>query len=240
MTEPVRLSKRLAELVGCSRADAERYIEDGWVRVDGEVVDMPQCLVTTEQVALDQGAVFETPEPATILLHKPVGFDAMDGEKPAASLVTAPYRWADDPSGVRLLRRHFTRLTPVAPLDNSASGLLVLTQDGRVWRRLTEDADIIEHEYVVEVDGELAPYGLARLNKGLTFKGRPLPPCKVSWQNEFRLRFAIKAVQPGQIRDMCAQVGLQVTALRRLRIGKISLGKMPVGAWRYLPAGERF
>ncbi|MBK8287092.1 MAG: rRNA pseudouridine synthase [Ahniella sp.] len=229
MTESVRLSKRLAEVVGCSRADAERYIEDGWVRVDGEVVDMPQFLVTTEKVELDKDAVLEAPQPATILLHKPVGFDSIEGDKPATSLVTAAYRWAEDSSGVRLLRRHFARLTPVVPLD-----------DGRVWRRLTEDADIIEHEYVVEVDGELAPYGLARLNHGLTFRGRPIPPCKVSWQNEFRLRFAIKAVQPGQIRDMCAQVGLQVTALRRLRIGKVSLGKMPVGSWRYLPAGERF
>jgi 23S rRNA pseudouridine2604 synthase len=62
----------------------------------------------------------------------------------------------------------------------------------------------------------------------------------VSWQNEFRLRFAIRAVRPGQIRDMCAQVGLQVTAMRRLRIGRFSLGKLPLGEWRYLPAGEKF
>jgi 23S rRNA pseudouridine2604 synthase len=117
---------------------------------------------------------------------------------------------------------------------------MVLTQDGRVWRRLTEDADEIEHEYVVEVAGEIAPYGLTRLNHGLSVRGRALPPCKVSWQNEFRLRFAIKAAQPGQIPDMCAQVGLQVVAMRRLRIGRIPLGKLPVGEWRYLPAGEKF
>jgi len=240
MTEPVRLSKRLAELVGCSRADAERYIEDGWVRVDDEIVDMPQLLVTTERVALDPEAVLEAPQPATILLHKPAGFDTIDGDKPASSLVTAAYRWAEDPSGVRLLRRHFTRLTPMVPLETNASGLMVLTQDGRVWRRLTEDADQIEHEYVVEVQGELAPYGLAKLNHGLTYRGRPIPPCKVSWQNEFRLRFAIKGSQPGQLQSMCAQVGLEITAMRRLRIGKIALGKMPVGAWRYLPSSERF
>ena len=131
------------------------------------------------------------------------------------------------------------------PLETAASGLMVFTQDGRIFRRLTEDADQIEHEYVVEVAGDIAADGLARLNHGLQHHGRPLPPCKVSWQNETRLRFAIKAVRPGQLLAMCAQVGLQVLGIRRLRIGKVALGKgpngaMPPGQWRYLPVGERF
>ena len=117
---------------------------------------------------------------------------------------------------------------------------LVLTQDGRVWRRLTEDGDEIEQEYIVEVSGDIGPWGLKRLCHGLHYNGRALPPCKVSWQNEIRLRFALKGVQGGQLRDMCAQVGLEVVAIRRIRIGKVPLAKMPVGMWRYLPVGERF
>ncbi|MDG2518287.1 rRNA pseudouridine synthase [Lysobacter soli] len=240
MTDPVRLSKRVAELVRCSRADAERYIENGWVRVDGEVVEAPQHPVSDERVELDPDAVLEAPEPATVLLHKPANFDAFDGGDSAAALVTPTTRWGGDASGVRLLKRHFVRLTPLVPLEADASGLIVLTQDGRVWRRLTEDAAQIEQEYVVEVAGEIAPYGLRRLNHGLRYQGRELPPCKVSWQNEIRLRFALKDVRPGQIQDMCAQVGLKVVATRRLRIGKVSLAKMPPGEWRYLPVGERF
>ncbi|MFE0500491.1 rRNA pseudouridine synthase [Lysobacter soli] len=240
MTDPVRLSKRVAELVRCSRADAERYIENGWVRVDGEVVEAPQHPVTDERVELDPDAVLEAPEPATVLLHKPAGFDAFDGGDPAAALVTPATRWEGDASGVRPLKRHFVRLTPLVPLEAEASGLIVLTQDGRVWRRLTEDAAQIEQEYVVEVAGDIAPYGLRRLNHGLRYQGRELPPCKVSWQNEIRLRFALKDVRPGQIQDMCSQVGLKVVAMRRLRIGKVSLAKMPPGEWRYLPVGERF
>jgi len=240
MTDSVRLSKRLAELVGCSRADAQRYIENGWVRVDGQVIEAPRHAVTNERIELDPDAVLEAPEPATMLLHKPAGFDTIDGRQPAAALVTPARRWADDSSGVRLLQRHFDRLTPLVPLEAAASGLMVLTQDGRVWRRLSEDAAQIEQEYIVEVSGEIAPYGLRRLNHGLRFQGRELAPCKVSWQNEFRLRFALKDVRPGQIPDMCAQVGLRVVAMRRLRIGKVSLAKMPPGEWRYLPVGERF
>lgn len=240
MPDPVRLSRRVAELAGCSRADAERYIENGWVSVDGVVVEAPQHPVANERVELHPDAVLEAPEPATVLLHKPVGFDAIAGAQPAAALVAPATRWDADPSGVRLLQRHFFRLTPLVPLDTEASGLMVLTQDGRVWRRLTEDAAQIEQEFVVEVAGEIAPYGLHRLNHGLRYRGRELAPCKVSWQNEVRLRFALKDVQSGQIQDMCRQVGLQVLAMRRLRIGKVSLAKMPVGAWRYLPVGERF
>lgn len=240
MSTTTRLSRRVTELLGCSRADADAYIEGGWVSVDGKVVESPQHPVTDERVELDPDAVLETPEPATILLHKPPGFDAFRPGSPVASLATAHTRWDADPTGLRLLQRHFHRLTPLVPLEAEASGLIVLSQDGRVWRRLTEDAEQIEQEYVIEVAGEIAPYGLRRLNHGLSYRGRELPPCKVSWQNEFRLRFAIKRVEPGQIRDMCAQVGLQVVAMRRLRIGRIALAKMPEGAWRYLPVGEKF
>jgi 23S rRNA pseudouridine2604 synthase len=245
MSAPVRLSDRVSDQFGLSRAEAEQFIQNGWVSVDGLVVEMPQHRVTLERVELDPAARLDAVEPATILLHKPPGFDAISGDKPASTLVTPETRWVDDPSGERLLRRHFHRLAPLVSLDAEASGLMVLTQDGRVRCRLTEDADLIEHEYVVEVSGQIALDGLHRLSHGLAFKGRALPPCKVSWQNETRLRFAIKGVQDGHLRDMCAQVGLAIVSIRRLRIGKVALGKgpsgaMPPGAWRYLPVGEKF
>lgn len=240
MPDPVRLAKRVAELVRCSRSDAEHYIKNGWVSVDGQVVENPARPVSNETVVLDSAARMEAIEPATILLHKPAGYDTLSGHQPATAQVTPGTRWAEDPSGVRLLQRHFHHLTPLLPLDAEASGLMVLTQDRRVRRRLTEHGDEIEQEFLVEVSGEIAPYGLTKLNHGLHYNGRPLPPCKVSWQNEFRLRFALKGVQGGQLRDMCAQVGLGVVSIRRLRIGKVPLAKMPVGQWRYLPVGERF
>lgn len=236
MSEPLRLDKRVAELAGCSRAQAQQYIEGGWVRVDGEVVEEPQTPIAAQQVELDPDARLEPAEPATMLLHKPAGVDFMN----TPGLVLPAARAEGDLSEVRLLQRHFQRLTPLMPIDAEASGIVVLSQDGRVWRRLTEDYAQIEQEFVVEVSGELGPYGLKRLAHGLEYRGRPLQPCKVSWQNETRLRFAIKNPQGGQLRHMCAQVGLEVVSSKRLRIGRISLSKMPVGEWRYLPVGERF
>jgi 23S rRNA pseudouridine2604 synthase len=245
MPDPVRLAHRVAEITGCSRSEAELYVQNGWVSVDGRVVVAPNHPVGDAVVALADGARVEPAEPATILLNKPAGFDTIRGNRPAAIFVKPENHWAHDASGVRMLQRHFLRLTPLVPLDAEASGLMVLSQDGRIWKSLTEDAADIEHEYLVEVSGELAPYGLPKLNHGLVYGGRELPRSKVSWQNENRLRFAIRDVRNGQLRDMCEQVGLNVVSIRRLRVGRIPLGKgpdgaMPPGQWRYLPVGEKF
>lgn len=245
MPDPVRLAQRVAELMQCSRGEAEHYVRNGWVSVDGRVVEQPQHAVTVERVEVDPDATLEAVEPATLLFNKPAGVDAIDGPRPALALIRPEARWSEDPAEIRVLARHFERLVPLVPLDREASGLMVLTQDGRVVRRLTEDADSIEHEYLVEVQGDLGPYGMSRLKNGLQYRGRPLPRCQVSWQNECRLRFAIKGVREGQLRDMCAQVGLGVVSIRRLRIGRVGMGKgpggaMPPGGWRYLPVGAKF
>lgn len=236
MSDPLRLDKCVAALASCSRNEAQQYIEGGWVSVEGVVTEEPQALVTPEQVTLAADAQLGEIEPATLLLHKPADVSV----EAAIALVTADTRSAIDTTGIRLLKRHLRRLNPLMPLEDGASGLLVLSQDGRVVRRLTEDANTIEQEFVVEVRGELKPYGLDLLADGMKYQQRMLPPCKVSWQNEDRLRFAIKHVHPGQLHAMCADVGLQVVSIRRLRIGSVPLGKMAVGEWRRLPASMRF
>ena len=237
MSKPLRLDRRIAELMHCSRGEAQQYVEGGWVSVDGLIVDQAQTMVTTQQIEVAAGAKLAAIEPATLLLNKPRGV----ANDVVATLATPATRAEDDhASGIRMLDRHFQRLTALMPLDDEASGLIVLSQDGRIWRRLTEDYSAIEQEFVVEVSGDLAPYGMTRLAHGLRYQGRMLPPCKVSWQNEIRLRFAIKDVQPGQLRDMCRQVGLEVVAMRRIRIGRIPLSGMPAGQWRYFPVGAKF
>lgn len=236
MSEPIRLDKRVAALFGCSRSEAQQYIEGGWVSVDGEVVELPQTPVGEAAVTLDPDARLAATEPATVLLHKPAGVPM----HATAALVTPDTHSALDASGVRMLKRHFQRLTPLMPLEIQASGLVVLSQDGRVWRRLTEDAASIEEEFVVDVAGTPRADALVALAQGRVYGKPARPPCKASWQSENRLRFAIKAVQPGELARLCGAVGLQVMAIRRLRIGRVSLGKMAPGEWRYQPVSERF
>jgi 23S rRNA pseudouridine2604 synthase len=237
MTEPVRLSKRVAAMVPCSRREAEQYIEGGWVRVDGVIVEEPQFRVGDEQrVALDPGATTAALEPVTLLLHKPAGIEYQD----ATRLLVPANRSSDDRSGIRTVRRHFAQLALLMPLPAPSSGLAVYSQDRRVVRKLTEDAMHLEQELVAEVAGEIAPGGLDRLCHGLAFEGRPLPPAKVSWQSERRLRFAMKGVAPGLVEWMCAQVGLRLTALKRIRLGRLPMAGLAPSQWRYLLPGERF
>ncbi len=234
MTEPVRLAKRLAEMLGCSRSEAEQYIAGGWVTVDDVVVEEPQFRVLNQNIALSKDATLLGLAAVTILLHKPAGHEA------DLSLAT---RSADDRSGIRQLKKHFAVAELVTPLALPASGLVVFTDDWRIARKLREEAATLEHEVVVEISGEIKAGGLERLNRvdhGFTFNGALLPPAKVSWQSETRLRFALKGERPGQIAYFCESVGLRVEAMKRLRIGRVPMSSLLPGQWRYLLPHERF
>ena len=192
--------------------------------------------MTSQAVEIDPRARPTPPQPATILLHNPhdVAFAA------SASLVMPGTHARVDPSGWHIDARHFVDLTSLMPLDAHASGLVVLSQDALVCQRLSRDAAELEQEYMVEVAGDTGPHTLSRLARGLRHRGRALPACMVSRQNEALLRFAIKDVRPGQLRHMCAEVGLTALTIKRTRIGRISLGKLPPGQWRYMPVTDRF
>ncbi len=230
MPEPIRLSKRLIELVGCSRRESELYIEGGWVTVDGVIVEEPQFKVLNQQVELLPGASATAIEPVTLLLHQPANNEVL------LPLLDASTRWAEDPFEIRMIKKHFIRHSPLFPLPSEAAGLVVFTQDWKVQRKLTDDAGILEQEFIVEVSGDMVANGLELLKHG----SATLPPCKVSWQNETRLRFALKGLTPGLIELMCDRVGLQIVSMKRIRIGGVPMGKLPVGQWRYLASGERF
>ena len=251
MTEPVRLAKRLAEMLACSRRDAEQYIEGGFVTVNGVVVEEPQARVQNQAIALLPGASLLALTPVTLLLHKPAGYESRDaanasgdaGIQTAAQLLTAANHSPDDRSGIRPLKKHFSSAELLTPLATAASGLVVFSGDWRVARKLREDARLLEHEVVVEVSGEIRPGGLERLNRidhGFTYRGALLPPAKVSWQSEKRLRFALKGEMPGQIAYLCESVGLTIEAMKRLRVGRMPLSQLQPGQWRYLMPYERF
>ncbi len=222
------------------RREAEQYIAGGWVKVDGIVVEEPQFRVADQRIDIDPQADLAQAEPVTLLLHKPPGYRTTEGEPPASQLLSPDTLWPEDRAGIRPLKKHFAQLTLCVPLETDASGLVVFTQDWRIARKLTEDAATLEHEVIVEVAGEMAPNGLKRLNRGIPFNGRTPPTIKVSWQNETRLRVALKGAQIGQIAHLCEAVGLQVLSMKRIRLGRVPLGKLPEGQWRYLLEDERF
>ena len=208
--------------------------------MDGQRIEEAHFRVGEQRIELLPGARPEPIHPVTLLLHKPVGYGSGNGANSAQQLLSDERRWPADSSGMRLLRKHFAHQQSTTALETDASGLMIFTQSRGVLRRLVEDAASVEHEYVVEVRGKIADGGLKRLCRGLSYEGRELPPLKVSWQSETRLRFAGKGFRPGQIGHMCRAVGLQVEAIRRLRLGGVSMGKLEPGQWRYLLPNERF
>lgn len=236
MSEPVRLSKRLVEQLGCSRREAELYIEGGWVTVDGVVVEQPQFKVEQQHVELLPGARAESLEPVTLLLHQGAG---MDNETARLSMDMTSLSEAHR-EGVRPLHGHFTRQACVAPLEPGASGLQVFTQDWRVTRKINADLRKLEQEFVVRVRGEASAQMLERLARGVTRNDRELPKAKASWQNETHLRLVLKNPQPGQISELCAYLRLELLGMRRIRLGGVSMGKLALGQWRYLMGTERF
>lgn len=253
MNDTVRLSKRMAELGLCSRREADDYIAKGWVKVDGVVVDvLGSKVLPSAKITLESRATASQQKLATILIHKPVGYvsgQAEDGYKPAAALVTGANQWEEDRSGRQFSPAIFKGLAPAGRLDIDSTGLLILTQDGRIARQLIGENSEIEKEYLVRVSfgnvrenvQQAFPANqLARLRHGLSLDGKALKPAQVDWQNPEQLRFILREGKKRQIRRMCELVGLSVTGLKRVRMGRIKLGNLPQGQWRFLGEGERF
>jgi len=247
--EQPRLSKVMADRGLCSRREADEWISNGWVKVNGEIVETLGTRISPDADIIISSYAHEVQaENVTILLHKPVGYvsgQAEDGYQPAVVLVHPDNEWLDDPArnpqNAKEFQRRFLRgLAPSGRLDIDSTGLLVLTQDGRIARQLIGEDSTVEKEYLVRVEGTLDDAGLKRLNFGLSLDGEKLKPAKVSWQNEDQLRFVLREGKKRQIRRMCEMVGLHVVGLKRVRIGSVNLGKLPLGQWRYLRNDERF
>jgi 23S rRNA pseudouridine2604 synthase len=222
----------MGELGLCSRREAERWITSGWVKVDGVVIDTLGTRVSPDaRIEIDPAAREHQSGQVTILLHKPVGYvsgQAEDGYDPAIVLIRPENRWVADPSPIQFQQEHLRGLAPAGRLDIDSTGLLVLTQDGRVAKRLIGEDSSVEKEYLVRVEGNLA------------LDGVKLKPAEVSWQNEHQLRFVLRQGRKRQIRRMCELVGLFVTGLKRVRSGNVPLGGLPLGKWRYLRPDEKF
>ena len=248
MTEPVRLSKRMSELGLCSRREADEWIERGWVRVDGKIVsELGTKILPNQRITVERQASAQQARRVTVLLNKPVGFvsgQAEDGYKPAVVLVSAETRWKEDKAPIQFHPSQLRSLVPAGRLDIDSVGLLVLTQDGRIAKHLIGEDTSVEKEYLVRVQyskpGRLPDTGLKLLNHGLSLDGKKLLPAKVRWQNEDQLSFVLREGKKRQIRRMCEAVGLKVLGLKRVRIGRVTLGDLPQGQWRYLRPDETF
>ncbi|HNU10370.1 MAG TPA: pseudouridine synthase [Rubrivivax sp.] len=242
-----RVSRLMTERGLASRREADAWIEAGWVRVDGQLAVLGQRARMDAVIEVDERARTQQARLVTILLHKPIGYvsgQAEDGYAPAVSLIRPENHWSGDRSRQRFHPGQLRGLAPAGRLDIDSTGLLVLTQDGRIARLLIGSETRVEKEYLVRVAwrgrGRMPDEQLERLRHGLELDGVKLRPARVSWQNEDQLRFVLREGRKRQVRRMCDLVGLDVLALKRVRIGSVVLGALPPGQWRYLDEHERF
>lgn len=238
--ELVRLSKLMAQRGVCSRREADAFIEQGLVLVNGVVVDQLGAKVAPDvEITLAPQAVKKQKELITILLNKPVGYVSAQPESgytPAIKLITAANQFGGRDK--RLRPEHLKGLAVAGRLDIDSQGLLLFTQDGRLAKKIIGEESRVEKEYVVRIRGLLPDDNLQLLRSGLELDGRPLKPAQVEWINRDQLRFVLREGRKRQIRRMCDLVGLKVVGLKRVRIGKIKLGDLPEGKWRFLERGE--
>lgn len=242
--EGTRLAKKMALMGLCSRREADEYILKGWVKVNGEVIRQKGFRVSdTDVITLNPLAQQQQSKKVTILLHKPVGFVSGQPEKnyrAAVELITAHNHWSGDKSKIKFNPQHAFGLAPAGRLDIDSVGLLILTQDGVVAKQIIGENSIINKEYIVKVKGTIIKNGLQLLNHGLSLDDQPLLPATVTYEGENTYRFILNQGKKRQIRRMCELVGLKVVHLKRIRIGKVRLGALPRGQWRYLAPYEKF
>ncbi|MBI4740886.1 MAG: pseudouridine synthase [Betaproteobacteria bacterium] len=239
----VRISKLMAERGLSSRREADAYIERGWVFVNGErVTELGTRVDPSADITLAAEARASQNRQMTLLLHKPVGYVSGQPEPgfvPAVTLIKpeTQYQTPDTPV---FRPGHLKGLAPAGRLDIDSTGLLVLTQDGRVARQLIGENSTVDKEYLVRIEGRLDAKGLALLNHGLSLDDRQLRPAKVEWLNDDQLRFVLREGRKRQIRRMCELVGVKAVGLKRVRIGRVKLGDLPLGQWRFLREDEGF
>lgn len=248
--ELVRLSKLMSERGLCSRREADDLIAKGQVFVDGiQIKQLGTKVTRSVKIELAARALQMQSSLVTVILNKPIGYVSSQpepGYEPAIKLLTANNFVG--PGAPPVIPQQLQDLVVTGRLDIDSQGLLVFTQDGRIAKQLIGENSQIEKEYLVRVvapGGKNAKTFLSReslnlLRTGLVMDGKPLKPAHVEWLNEDQLRFVLVEGKKRQVRRMCEEVGLIVKGLKRVRVGRVLLGNLPEGQWRFLDKDESF
>lgn len=221
-----RLQKILSAHGLCSRRAAETWLAAGRVTVNGRPAEVGEKADPDKDDIRVDGRPLKGPDRRTyLLLNKPRGYVTTLSDEKGRKTV------AD------LVKDCGARVWPVGRLDLDSEGLLILTDDGELTQRLLHPSHEVEKEYLVWVKGDI-PAALPVLRGPMKLDGVPLSPARVERAGENILSVTIHEGRNRQVRRMCAQAGLQVTRLRRVREGALTLGELKPGRWRRLGPQE--
>jgi 23S rRNA pseudouridine2604 synthase len=220
----MRLNKYIAETGVCSRREADKWIESGRVRCNGQVAVLGTQVADGDEIRVDGKPLGAKKQQIYIALNKPVGIVC----------TTEP----DIADNIIEFIGHRERIFPVGRLDKDSEGLILLTNDGDIVNEILRSENNHEKEYVVTVDRTITDLSLNMMASGVKIMGEMTKRSKVSRIGPNSFRIILTQGLNRQIRRMCSALGYKVQRLKRIRIMNVKLGSLDTGKWRYLSASE--
>ena len=218
--ERMRLNKYLAHCGICSRRDADRLIEQGRVRVNGQPASAGQSVDETDEVTVSGKAVQKSKKTVVLAYNKPVGVTCTERDSHADKKITDMIKYP-------------VRVTYAGRLDRDSEGLLLLTNDGDLIQAMMRGSNHQEKEYMVKVDRELSKEFLDKMTSGIYLKDLEVTtkPCKIEQIGKFTFKIILTQGLNRQVRRMCSACGYQVKSLKRVRVMHIKLGNLKPGEY---------
>ncbi|MFI3258925.1 MAG: 23S rRNA pseudouridine(2604) synthase RluF [Rikenellaceae bacterium] len=220
----VRLNKYISDSGYCSRREADRFIENGAVRVNGRIAEVGAKVTRGDVVKVNGTPIEGGEETIYIALNKPVGIVSTTDPLERDNIID--------------FVNYPTRIFNIGRLDKPSEGLILLTNDGDIVNKILRASNNHEKEYEVMVDKPIDDEFLRRMAGGIPMLGTTTKKCKITQEGVNRFRIILTQGLNRQIRRMCEYLGYEVTKLKRVRIMNISLGKLPIGQWRELTNEE--
>lgn len=220
----VRLNKYISDSGFCSRREADRFIENGSVRINGRVAEMGMKVHSGDIIKVNGTLIEGDNETVYIALNKPIGVVSTTDPTERDNIVD--------------FVNYPTRVFNIGRLDKPSEGLILLTNDGDIVNKILRASNNHEKEYEVMVDKPINDEFVQKMAGGIPILGTTTKRCKVTQEGANRFRIILTQGLNRQIRRMCEYLGYEVTKLKRVRIMNISLGKLPIGQWRFLTESE--
>lgn len=225
--KPIRINKYLADAGICSRREADKLIEGGWVKINGKTAQNGSKVGEADRVTLRDKPVVSAQEIHVLAYYKPVGVTCTQRDVHAKKVVVKELNYP-------------VRVTYAGRLDQASEGLLLMTNDGKLIDRLMRAGNFHEKEYVVKVDREVTEEFVKKMASGVYLREleQTTRSCKVEIMGKYTFSIVLTQGLNRQIRRMCQEFGYEVRALKRIRIANILLGGLKPGEYRRLKGEE--
>ncbi|WP_167959032.1 23S rRNA pseudouridine(2604) synthase RluF [Anaerosporobacter faecicola] len=222
--EGVRINKYLSDCGVCSRRQADRYVEEGRIQINGKVAVMGTKIFEGDVVKVDNKVIQKEKEFILLAMNKPRGITCTAQK--------------EDPDNIVDFLNYPKRVYPVGRLDKDSEGLILLTNDGSIVNKILKASNYHEKEYIVTVNKPITLDFLKGMREGVPILDTVTRRCEVKQVNKFTFTIILTQGLNRQIRRMCEYFGYRVVSLQRVRIMNIKLGKLKVGTWRKVTEQE--